>query len=613
MITNTQTPSTNEFVSTKAEPANAENTNVSPDIHHNLHQYTHEFLEPKSKPLRPIQRQNPNRFNWITGSILLVIFIFSILTVKFHSNTMGKSSELSTALANFENETIQGQVFQAPSLDGGVEWLNCSKPLTLKDLRGKVVLLDFWTLCCINCINIMPDLEKLEKKYPNQLVVIGVHSAKFENERDSASIRRAIARYELKHPVVNDANHAIWNRYQTVYWPTFVLIDPEGNYVGRASGEGNFDITDKTIAKLIEKHRGKKTLNEKPLRFDTAELRQNPTPLYYPGKVLADAASDRLFISDSTDHRIVITTLAGKHIATIGTGKPGLVNGSFTKAQFDDPQGLALKDEILYVADRKNHCIRAIDLKAKSVKTIAGTGLQDRSRSYLGTPTTIGLNSPWDLLVKGDFLYIAMAGHHQIWTLNLRANKLAPYAGSGEENIRDSLLLSANFAQPSGLTTDGKHLYVADSEVSAIRMVPLIGNGDRVSTLVGTGLFDFGDRDGVGKEAILQHAIGVAYHDGNLYIADTYNSKIKKLDLKTKKVTTFIGGKAEPGWFMDPILFEPAGISVANDKLYIADTNANRIRVVDIKTKAITTLQLDGVSPVSFVKKGMMTKDAPNK
>jgi len=256
---------------------------------------------------------------------------------------------------------------------------------------------------------------------------------------------------------------------------------------------------------------------------------------------------------------------------------------------------MAVSGDTLYVADRRNHCVRELDLKAKTVKTVAGTGEQDRTGRTQGGPALEhGLNSPWDLLLDGDRLFIAMAGHHQIWTLSLKEKRVEPFAGLGAERLRDGPHEIACFAQPSGLTTDGKNLYVADPEVSAVRKVPMDGEG-RVTTLVGTGLFDFGDEDGIGTEAKLQHAIGVQYHDGKVYVADTYNSKLKVIDLKDKSVTTFLGGKKDD---KDPPFNEPAGLSYANGKLYVADTNAHRIRVVDLKTKELTTLPVKGVPAV---------------
>jgi DNA-binding beta-propeller fold protein YncE len=488
---------------------------------------------------------------------------------------------------------------KAEELDGGTAWLNTAGPIHLKDLRGKFVLLDFWTYCCINCIHTLPDLARLEKKYGNQLVVIGVHSAKFENEKDSEHIRKAILRYEISHPVVNDSQMKIWTKYGVRSWPTLVLIDPEGNNLGAASGEGNYDLVDSVLTKLIPEARKKKTLNEKPLKFELARFHEKgDSPLFFPGKVLADEAGKRLFIADSTHHRIVITDLTGKKIAIAGTGEPGSADGAFDKAKFNDPQGLAVKGDTLYVADRKNHLIRALDLKGQKVSTVAGSGEKGDDRRNGGPALKVGLNSPWDLCLDGDRLYIAMAGHHQIWALDLAKNEVHPFAGRGFEMIvNGALLTQACFAQPSGLTTDGKRLYVADSEGSVVRAVPLDPKG-AVTTVVGQewyeNLFEFGDVDGVGEKVRLQHAIGVAYHDGKVYVADTYNSKIKVIDPEKHSCETVLGGEPD-GWLAGPLFNEPAGLSFAGDKLYVADTNAHRIRVVDLKAKKVSTLKLQGV------------------
>ncbi|MCU0704686.1 MAG: redoxin domain-containing protein [Fimbriiglobus sp.] len=488
---------------------------------------------------------------------------------------------------------------KAPEFPDKMDWLNTAGPLKLADLKGKIVLLDFWTLCCINCIHILPDLAKLEKKYEKELVVIGVHSAKFENEKDTKSIRKAVLRYEIAHPVVNDADHKIWDSYEVSSWPTFALIDAEGKFVGVTSGEGNLELLDTVIGKLVEEAKDKKVLNDKPMRFDLVRYREaGDTPLFFPGKVLADEKSDRLFVADSTHHRIVVTNLKGEKQAVIGTGTPGSKDGKFAEVQFDDPQGMALVGDTLYIADRKNHTIRAADLKGGTVKTVAGTGQQARDTRTIDTPADplkTGLNSPWDLLKVGDTLFVAMAGHHQIWAYDLKANKIQSYSGTGRENIDDGPLYAANYGQPSGLAADDKYLYVADSEGSAIRRLPHNGEG-RVSTLIGSpgrgSLFYFGDVDGPADKAKLQHALGVAVYNDKLLITDTYNSKLKEYDPATKTLKTLLGGEAK-----DPAFNEPAGLSVAGGKLYVADTNAHRIRVVDLKTMAVSTLELKGVEP----------------
>ena len=536
-----------------------------------------------------------SRPSWIArnaGPLAVAALVGSV--VGFAATTAAKPRVPNLA-AVAATPTAQVPANPAPDLSGGVAWLNTAGPLKLSDLKGKVVVLDFWTLCCINCIHIMPDLAKLEKKYPNELVVIGVHSAKFENEKDTKSIKQAVLRYELAHPVVNDAEHAIWDRFGVRSWPTVVVIDPEGNLVGQVQGEGNYELLDKTIAKLVADADAKKVMNRTPTRFDLVRYRETAdTPLFFPGKILADAPSNRLVVSDSTHHRVVVADLAGKVKTVVGAGAPGYADGPAAQAKFDDPQGLALDGDTLYVADRKNHVIRAVDLKTLTVSTVAGTGAQTQETRMMSAPgagTATGLNSPWDLLKVGRQLFVAMAGHHQIWRMDLDTKLIGPFAGSGRENIVDGPPMVANFAQPSGLASDGQTLYVADSEVSAVRRLAVNGTGT-VGTIVGEGLFEFGDVDGVGNAVRLQHALGVALWNGQLVVADTYNSKLKLLNPQTRECRT-LAVKSSDG----PAFSEPAGISVAGDTAYVADTNASRIRTVNLKTLEVKTLNLDGLTP----------------
>jgi DNA-binding beta-propeller fold protein YncE len=518
-----------------------------------------------------------------------------------------------------------------PELTGGVAWLNTAGPLELKDLRGKFVLLDFWTYCCINCMHILPELKKLEAAYPRELVVIGVHSAKFEGEEDSKNIAEAIQRYDIEHPVVNDSQHALWQRFGVNSWPTILLIDPEGNVVWGHGGEVEFKLLDSIIKRGLPYYRRKGVLDETPLRFDLEAYKAKSTPLRYPGKILADAEGDRLFIADSNHHRIVISTLNGNFVATIGSGQLGASDGTDDKASFNHPQGMALSGDILYVADTENHLLRKIDLKSKQVTTIAGTGRQRREylwpgmqeadargakpkdgRRYVARPAGTAINSPWDLCIHGKYLYIAMAGPHQIWRMSLDEQELGPFAGNGREDIVDGPLLPsqpyeegyASFAQPSGLTTDGKKwLYVADSEGSSIRAVPF-DSSKEVTTVIGTSrlaharLFTFGDVDGQGAKVRLQHCLGVAYVDGKIYVADTYNNKIKVIDPQAKSCQT-IAGTGKPGPADDPAEFdEPAGISVAGRRLYVADTNNHLVRIVDLDDgNRVSTLTIEGLEP----------------
>ncbi len=485
---------------------------------------------------------------------------------------------------------------RAPELTGGDGWLNTDKPLSIAGLKGKVVLLDFWTYGCVNCMHIIPDLKRLEAKYANQLVVIGVHSAKFKNEKDTENIRHIILRYELEHPVYNDSNFSVWQSYGVRAWPTQVLIDPAGYIIGGVSGEGNYELIDRVVAKAVDEFRKRGELNEQPLHLVLERAKVGDLPLAFPGKILADGAGDRLFIADSNHNRIVITKLDGTLVDTIGSGERGANDGAFDKASFYRPQGMALAGDSLYVADTENHLIRRIDLKARRVETIAGTGKQSTDYFKQGPGRSIGLNSPWDLQLAGRVLYIAMAGPHQIWKLDLDKGEVSTFAGSGREARLDGSLLKAGFAQPSGIASDGKTLYVADAEANIIRAIDLAGG--QVRTLVGGDLFEFGDVDGSGDNVRLQHPLGLLALGDKLLLADTYNHKIKELDPQRRTVRTVVGtGRPGQADGTSPSFYEPGGLSVANGKVYVADTNNHAVRVVDLKTKETSTLRINGLAP----------------
>ena len=493
-------------------------------------------------------------------------------------------------------------------LDGGSEWLNTSRPIDLRDLRGKIVVLDFWTYCCINCMHVLPDLKFLEEKYGNQIVVIGVHSAKFDNEKDSKAIRDAIMRYEIQHPVVNDSEMLIWRKFGTQAWPTLALVDPEGKYAGSQSGEGHRELFDNVIGKMIEYHRWKGTLDETPIVFEKEISKARPTPLRYPGKITADAATQRLFITDSNHNRIVVSDFAGQLQSTIGNGRSGRTDGSYEQAEFNLPQGTVLVGNTLYVADTENHLVRAVDLDAKSVTTLAGTGLQGSPglRDHgplLATP----LNSPWSIAAVNESLFIAMAGSHQIWTHQIGTNSISVFAGTGREDVINGPLLAAAFAQPSEIVADsaGEFLYLVDSEGSAIRRVAIDPAGT-VTTVAGTSelprgqsLFAFGDVDARGDKARFQHPLGIVASGEHLYVADSYNHKIRQVEVTTGNVTTW-AGNGTSGDAADPLqLSEPGGLSAAEGKLFVADTNNHRVVSIDLSSKQATVLTVEGLTPPS--------------
>jgi DNA-binding beta-propeller fold protein YncE len=450
-------------------------------------------------------------------------------------------------------------------------------------------------------MHILPQLRKLERKYNDSLVVVGVHSSKFPSEKETANIRNAVMRYGIEHPVVNDRDFEIWRSYAVRAWPTLMFIDPQGKVIGKHEGEFDIDRFDALIGDMVREFEAIGQIDRRPLPFQIEAASLAARVLAFPGKIEADAATGRLFIADSNHDRILSVAPDGGVLEVIGSGEPGFSDGGLQEASFNKPQGMAVDGDRVYVADAENHSIRLVDLRERTVRTIAGTGEQSLYRHKGGLPLANPLNSPYDLALHDGVIYIAMAGFHQLWALDLREDRIFPYAGDGGEDIVDGPREQARCAQPYGVKTDGHSVYFADSETSSVRTVG-IGEGARVHTLVGRGLFDFGDVDGDGSSALLQHCQGIALWTEagvtSIYVADTYNNRIKKVTMPAGKVevATFAGtgeaGKNDRA-ALDATFDEPAGLAVLGDRLYVADTNNHAIRVIDLEARGNPVATLD--------------------
>lgn len=455
---------------------------------------------------------------------------------------------------------------RAPELRGR-GWLNTGgRELRLADLRGKIILLDFWTFCCINCLHVLDELRPLEEKYADVLVVVGVHSPKFEHEKDPAALAAAVERYGVHHPVLDDPELDMWQQYAAKAWPTLAVVDPEGYVVATMAGEGHAEGLVRLVDDLIATHEAKGTLH----RGDGPYVPPTPpdTTLRFPGKaVLLDGGN--LLVSDSARHSLVELAPDGETlIRRIGSGERGRVDGPAASASFAEPQGLCLLPphvaEVagyhLLVADTVNHLLRGVRLDTGEVTTVAGTGRQWRSTvdDHAHDALSVDLSSPWDLAWYDDRVIVAMAGIHQLWWFDPVKRTAGMWAGTTVEALRDGPLTEAWLAQPSGLSVsaDGTRLWVADSETSAIRFVQ---NGV-LGTAVGQGLFDFGHVDGPADRALLQHPLGVcALPDSSVLIADTYNGAVRRFDPATGLVATVADGLAEPS---DLVLTADGGVLV---------------------------------------------------
>ncbi|MET4134562.1 NHL domain-containing thioredoxin family protein [Pseudarthrobacter sp. PvP090] len=516
-------------------------------------------------------------------------------------------------------ETVRTHLRVRASELVGRNWLNTGgKSLDLESLRGKIVLLDFWTFCCINCLHVLDELRPLEQQYSDVLVTVGVHSPKFEHEADPVALAAAVERYEIRHPVLDDPELDTWKAYTARAWPTLVVIDPEGYIVAHLSGEGHADGLAVLIPELIAEHEAKGTLH----RGDGPYVAPEPTSgtLRFPGKALflpdgrgvgSSSGAGSWLVTDTGHHRLVeLSTDFQTVLATYGSGDKGHADGNAATARFNEPQGLVLLPEDVaaetgydvVIADSVNHRLRGLSLAGGTVSTLAGNGVQrlletgparvDEEGAAYGArleadPLQVSLSSPWDVVwsTKLHAVVVAMAGVHQIFSFDPRSGAVSIIAGNGLEGLLDGPAEEAWFAQSSGLAEDADgNIWVADSETSALRKL-VIGDGGAVTveSAVGKGLFDFGFRDGKASEARLQHPLGVTVlPDGSVAIADTYNGAVRRYDPASGTVSTLARGLSEPS----DVIVDHTQVAGAEPLLVVVEANKHQLVYVPIPKEA---------------------------
>ncbi len=478
-----------------------------------------------------------------------------------------------------------------PDFGYAAQWLNIDRPLSLADLRGRIILLNFWSYCSIDSLGLLSSLRRLEKRFRDRLTVIGVHSGKYPYERDPASLKQSLARYGVRHPVINDSDFSIWKSFGVRNWPTAVLLDPEGRISGYISSGAGYDLLSRDITRLAHEWDSK----IRPSTFKSGPGRRRASRLSYPAGIALSQPGDRVFVADTNHNRIILLDRDGQIVDIIGSGIQSRRDGTFEQASFCRPVGLAADDQHLYVADTGNHLIRRCSLSRRIVSTVGGTGEQERRQGVTRFQKAVltRLSAPWHLLLIGKNLFVSMPSLNQVWLLDLLALEIGTFAGSGHFGKMDGPLQKASFARPTGLASDDLNLYVSDSESSSIRVMPLDPDGS-VATVMGLDLFDFGDRDGSVEEARLQHPMGLAYRDGRLFVADTYNNRIKAVDgAPGRRVSTLAGGGRPGSLDQTPTSFNaPEALAAVGNELWIADTNNHAIRIVDPASGSVRTLEL---------------------
>lgn len=500
-------------------------------------------------------------------------------------------SSSSTPVDDFVGELQEGE--RPPALPSDTEWVNLSTPVGLDEFVGTVTLVYFWTASCLPCLDVQRDADRLAAEFPGQIEVLGIHSGKFPAERSSNVIAAQLARSAISHPVVNDRTLSIWQDWGITAWPTVAVLDATGEIRAGHVGSGAYDALKPAINRLVEDSTPAERV---PLGISVPAL--PPTILSFPEGIAVDTMRDRIFIADTNHHRLVITSLDGEVISVIGSGSAGRSDGPAESAEFFSPRGLTVDPEgtTLYVADSGNHLVRTVDLPSGQVVTLVGTGEPGEPIIAPLDGPNVSLHTPWDIALDGDTLYVSVAGVNQIWRISLSEDRIEPIAGTGREGSTNGPALESDLARPAGLALEGGVLYFADADSSSIGRIDLGQPAhplDRVAGPTGSS-FEFGDLDALGAAARFQRPLGIAADGSDLWIIDTYNSKIKQVDPHSGSVQELVGGK---GWRdgPSPLFSFPADVASGGGRLFIADTGNHSVRIVDPRSGSTSTLILNGI------------------
>ncbi len=487
------------------------------------------------------------------------------------------------------------------------KWFNVERPLTVEDFKDRVILLDFWTYACVNCIQALPEIKKIEKEFGNKLLIIGIHSGKFDNEKDVAAIRKAIVKYDINYPVLHDPDLKIWNNFALKSWPTFIVINPHGNIEKIVVGEDNLGKIRKNIRKLASRFKYEINRDPVPLALEKNNIIGNvltfPTKIEYAANFSYKTRKiPVLFISNSGANSIIASSLTGETVLKIGSGKEGFEDGSLGVASFSKPRGLLFDGKKLYVADSGNNALRMVDFENGMVSTLVGSGKKGKiiSDSYMEAKN-VDLASPNDIAFfpNKDVIAIANTGSNQILGYNIDKKTIAVLAGNGAAGMAQNTL-----AEPSALAPYQDRLYFLDAASSSLRVLDKNGS---IKTLVGQGVNKFGNKNGDKEVALMQHPIGLMVDDTGAYIADSFNHIIRKYSFSTNKISDLIGNHKKGdalGSASATELDEPDGIAAVLNNFYIVDSNNNRVLVTN--RASLKSEILDIIPPLKLPKEGFL-------
>jgi len=473
------------------------------------------------------------------------------------------------------------------------KWLNSTRKIEISDLKDRAILLHFWNRSCISCVEALPDIKKLENELGSKITVIGVYSSKFENEKDLSVIRNAVLKHDITSLVLTDTDLKLWKKFKVNAWPTFILINPNGREYERHEGINSVKKLVKDAKSMVNKYRYQ--INREPLPLLPEKYNQIGNILSFPSKleytsnfIDGSRATSAIFIANSGQNNIVATSLIGGILFKIGSGKEGLADGNFEEAAFNAPQGILFDDQKLYIADTGNHALRVADFKTRKVTTLTAGGKKGGIISATTDAVETNLSSPTDIefFPSKDVIVISNSGSNQILSFNLKTNKISVLAGNGESGKTDGKYPNNSLAQTSDMVVLKNKLYFLDAITSALRVLDEAGN---VRTLASSGL---------------QHPLALTADDSGIYIADSFNNRIRKYGVSTQKLTDLVGGEIGDAVGSKTRFNSPEGIISIMNSFYISDANNNRVLVVN-RSKLHSEL-LDVIPPLKLPREGFL-------
>ena len=534
----------------------------------------------------------------------LIIFMVALLIVVY--------SIFSVASFLFKSSSLKDPQFSDLTLVKKEKLINLSKPLSNSLLKDKIIVLDFWNYSCVSCIEGIEKIKKLQERFGNKVLFIGVHSSRFQNEKRQLAVKKSVIKHDITYPVINDDDLKLFNHFEVDAFPTAILISPKGKIYKKY--RGNAEVAKhlkKDIKKLISKN--KFSLNRSPAPLRLAKYDTLGNILSFPSKIIyvkeftygVHKKLPALFISNSAQNNIIVSALSGKIIAKIGSGEEMLHDGDFSTASFKMPQGLEFYDNKLYVADTANHAIRMIDFNSKKVSTLIGNGQKGEILKFSGKKSAqnIQLNYPSDVELRKKELIIANLGSNQILSYNIVDNNLSIIAGNGQNKTQDGKYPNNSLSKPADIAIHDSKIYFLDSASSTLRY---IDKNNNVTTLIGDSNEIRGFKDGKLGEAMLQNPLGLDVDETGIYIADSFNHAIRKYSFKNKRLNTLTGGTVgvDIGSQKHSKFDEPSSIFATPSSFFIVDSNNNRI--IETDRQKLSSKIIDIIPQLKLPKKSFL-------